>query len=262
MPTSRPDALPRVPPPPSCSPRARAPGCGRPCRRCCTRSPAAACSGTPCTRSPRSSPSTSSSSSGTARAGPRRASRRSAASSARPVDRRRAGAAARHRARRAVRARRAARRPHRRRCWSPTATCRCSTPPRCAALLAEHAAVGAAGHAAHQPRSPTPPATGGSCARPDGTVTRDRRAGRRDGRAARRPRDQLRHLRVRRRVPDRRPDRARRPTTPRASCTSPTSSAIAATTAGCRCAPCSAPTTGRSQRRQRPGAARRSCAPS
>ena len=51
------------------------------------------------------------------------------------------------------------------------------------------------------PSSPTPPATAAWCATTDGTVTADRRAGRRHRGGADDPRGQLRRLRVRRRVP-------------------------------------------------------------
>ena len=56
----------------------------------------------------------------------------------------------------------------------------------------------------------------------DGDVTGDRRGEGRDSRAGRGPRDQQRHLRLRRALPRRRPRRGSATTTPRGSTTSPT----------------------------------------
>ena len=94
-----------------------APGCGRTPRRCCTRSPAAACCRTRCTRSPRSRRSTWSWSWATTTSASRPPSPNWPTTLGRSDRRRAAGPAAGHRPRRALRPVRAARglRRHRRR---------------------------------------------------------------------------------------------------------------------------------------------------
>ena len=128
-------------------------------------------------------PSTSSSSCGTSATGsPRTCARSTPTAVVADQDERQ-----RHRPRRRVRRSaplgRAAPAP-----WSsPTATCRCSTARRCASCVAaHHAAAAPRVTVAHRARSPTPPATAGSCADAAGDVAAHRRAeGRRRRRSAR-----------------------------------------------------------------------------
>ena len=212
----RPTAV-RARQPPCCSQRARASGCGPPCRRCCTRSP-----GHP----------------------------------ARPRVARGRGARARApRRRRRPRARSGRRRGRRRSAtgwdarWRPRCRSSSSAPAtpcgagsrRCRPALtgavlvtygdvplldathpagpARRARRGRRGRHAADRRVRRPHRLRAGAARAGRHGHRDRRAGRRDGRGARRPRGQQRGLRLRRRVPRRRPGRAGDATTRRASCT-------------------------------------------
>ena len=145
---------------------------------------------------------------------------------------------------------------HRHRAWSPTATCRCSTPSTLRALVDRARRERRPPSPSSPPTSPTRPATAGSCATPTGDVVAHRRAeGRRRRRSARSARSTPASTPSTRARAARRARPRSAPTTRRARCTSPTSLGDRArpTAAGSRRAADRRRLAGRG--RQRPGPA-------